>query len=143
MARNLLDVKEVLLSPTGRIGRISFWHAILIYVVGFFLLSPTISVVILIDSPAIVILVLYYTAYFMALLSYTIVCAKRLRDMNIHGYWSVAHLVLVWWVTELFPALSDVVQAVGIVWMLALGTIPGTAGPNRFGLQPKPAASGP
>jgi len=80
---------------------------------------------------------------------------KRLHDLNLSGWWCLPglapHYVLQFTSlmglgdlhspTLLFEVLDWADAAVSLVWLIVVGFIRGTAGPNRYGLDPLAVAS--
>lgn len=113
-----MTFQQLCFSFKGRINRATFWAynvvAFWATLLFFFLLYA------LIDNPTDAIpffVVCYIPAMFMNLA----VCVKRLHDISSSGW----HFLLI-----LIPVL-------GFLFVLFMGLLPGTQGPNRYGEQPK------
>jgi uncharacterized membrane protein YhaH (DUF805 family) len=151
-----MTLQKILFSFEGRIGRGTYWLAILALIVAVVVLT---FAPFLLNSEAVAVLLLAFTSQFIWLLSLwpiLAVGAKRLHDRNKNGWW-----LLVFW---LLP-LALVVVGSGIVlyddprtgrsgdfstgailifasllpalWgIVELGILPGTRGPNPYGADP-------
>jgi len=151
-----MKLQKILFSFEGRIGRGTYWLAILGLIVAVLVLT---FAPFLLNSEAAAVLLLALTSQFVWLLSLwpiLAVGAKRLHDRNKNGWW-----LLVFW---LLPAALVVVGSgnalyddprtgrsgdfsTGLIVVLAslppalwgiveLGILPGTKGPNLYGADP-------
>jgi uncharacterized membrane protein YhaH (DUF805 family) len=151
-----MKLQKILFSFEGRIGRGTYWLAILALIVAVLVLTIA---PFLLNSEAAAVLVLALTSQFVWLLSLwpiLAVGAKRLHDRNKNGWW-----LLVFWLLPfaLFVGGFSIVFfddprtgrsgdfSTGLIVVLAslppalwgiveLGILPGTKGPNRYGVDP-------
>ena len=150
-----MDLKTILFSFNGRIGRITYWLAILALIAGVLVLT---FAPFELGNEEAAILIVAVTSQFIWLASLwptLAVGSKRLHDRNKSGWW-----LLVFWVLPFllffggfgaaFTSRSGDVS-IGSIMMVAslpfalwgiveLGILPGTKGANRFGADPVPAA---
>ena len=151
-----MKLQKILFSFEGRIGRGTYWLAILALIVAVVVLT---FAPFLLNSEAAAVLLLALTSQFIWLLSLwpmLAVGAKRLHDRNKNGWW-----LLVFWLlpfalvvggfsialfddprtgrsgdfsTSVILVLASLPPALwGIV---ELGILPGTRGPNLYGADP-------
>ena len=151
-----MKLQKILFSFEGRIGRGTYWLAILALIVAGLVLTVA---PFLLDSEDAAVLMLALTSQFIWLLSLwplLAVGSKRLHDRNKNGWW-----LLVFWLlpfalfvggfsialldnprtgrsgdfsTDLILVLASLPPALwGIV---ELGILPGTKGPNLYGADP-------
>jgi uncharacterized membrane protein YhaH (DUF805 family) len=151
-----MTLQKILFSFDGRIGRRTYWLAILALIVAVLVLT---FVPFLIPSEDAAVLIIALTSQFIWLLSLwpmLAVGSKRLHDRNKKGWW-----LLVFWV---FPfALFSVGLSIALfndpstgrsgdlstasivilaslppaLWgIVELGILPGTKGPNLYGADP-------
>jgi uncharacterized membrane protein YhaH (DUF805 family) len=151
-----MKLQKILFSFEGRIGRGTYWLAILALIVAVLVLT---FAPFLLNSEAVAVLLLAVTSQFVWLLSLwpiLAVGAKRLHDRNKNGWW-----LLVFWllpfalvVVGFGIALYDDPRtgrsgdfSTGSILVLAslapalwgiveLGILPGTRGPNLYGADP-------
>ena len=151
-----MKLQKILLSFEGRIGRGTYWLAILALIVAVLVVTVA---PFLLDSEAAAVLMLALTSHFIWLLSLwpmLAVGAKRLHDRNKNGWW-----LLVFWLLPfaLFCGGFSIVFfddprtgrsgdfSTGLIVVLAslpptlwgiveLGILPGTKGPNLYGADP-------
>jgi uncharacterized membrane protein YhaH (DUF805 family) len=148
--------QKILFSFEGRIGRGTYWLAILALIVAVLVVTVA---PFLLDSEAAAVLMLALASQFIWLLSLwpmLAVGAKRLHDRNKNGWW-----LLVFWLLPfaLFCGGFSIVFfddprtgrsgdfSTGLIVVLAslppalwgiveLGILPGTKGPNLYGADP-------
>lgn len=136
-----MDLKQLLLSPSGRIGRRSFWIGLIaIFVISFvasFVLTIGVSIIRGEKSSALV------APLVQLALIYPSVCitAKRLHDLGRSGWWQAPVYAL--WIggvgfsTIGVPGLGGLAMIVallgGLVLSIFTGFVAGSAQPNRFG----------
>jgi uncharacterized membrane protein YhaH (DUF805 family) len=151
-----MKLRKILFSFEGRIGRGTYWLAILAVIVAVLVVTVA---PFLLDSEAAAVLMLALTSQFIWLLSLwpmLAVGAKRLHDRNKNGWW-----LLVFWLLPfaLFCGGFSIVFfddprtgrsgdfSTGLIVVLAslppalwgiveLGILPGTKGPNLYGPDP-------
>jgi len=154
--KDAMKLQKILFSFEGRIGRGTYWLAILALIVAVLVLTVA---PFLLDSEAAAVLMLALTSQFIWLLSLwpmLAVGAKRLHDRNKNGWW-----LLVFWLLPfaLFCGGFSIVFfddprtgrsgdfSTGLIVVLAslppalwgiveLGILPGTKGPNLYGADP-------
>jgi len=158
-----MDIKNLLFSFQGRIGRGTFWLTILPVVVAVQIAAYAPLLMVGTESdemPAsFLIAVMAMQAIWVAgLWPMLAVGSKRLHDRDKAGWW-----LLVFWILPFFLFFggfgygftsrgADVSAALSIASMMMLagllialwgivelGILPGTKGPNRFGVDPVPA----
>ena len=150
-----MKLQKILFSFEGRIGRGTYWLAILALIVA---LQVVTFAPFLLESEAAV-LMLALTSQFISLLSLWPILAlgsKRLHDRNKNGWWLLAFWLLPFalFVGGFSIALFDDPRtgrsgdfATGSILVLAslppalwgiveLGILPGTKGPNLYGADP-------
>jgi uncharacterized membrane protein YhaH (DUF805 family) len=111
-----MNLKWLLFSFKGRIGRQTYWFASLAFMAAF-LFSGMLVDVLGEDTGGIVVLLLVILIGYMSIA----VAAKRWHDRDKSGWWSLIALIPI----------------VGSIWMLIEnGFLRGTQGPNRFGPDP-------
>jgi uncharacterized membrane protein YhaH (DUF805 family) len=151
-----MKLRKILFSFEGRIGRGTYWLAILAVIVAVLVVTVA---PFLLDSEAAAVLMLALASQFIWLLSLwpmLAVGAKRLHDRNKNGWW-----LLVFWLLPfaLFCGGFSIVFfddprtgrsgdfSTGLIVVLAslppalwgiveLGILPGTKGPNLYGADP-------
>ena len=151
-----MKLQKILFSFEGRIGRGTYWLAILAVIVAVLVVTVA---PFLLDSEAAAVLMLALASQFIWLLSLwpmLAVGAKRLHDRNKNGWW-----LLVFWLLPfaLFCGGFSIVFfddprtgrsgdfSTGLIVVLAslppalwgiieLGILPGTKGPNLYGPDP-------
>jgi uncharacterized membrane protein YhaH (DUF805 family) len=151
-----MKLQKILFSFEGRIGRGTYWLAILALIVAVLVVTVA---PFLLDSEAAAVLMLALTSQFIWLLSLwpmLAVGAKRLHDRNKNGWW-----LLVFWMLPfaLFCGGFSIVYfddprtgrsgdfSTGLIVVLAslppalwgiveLGILPDTKGPNLYGADP-------
>lgn len=151
-----MNLQHILFSFDGRIGRRTYWLAILAVVVTVAVLT---SVPLLIPSENVAVFILALTSQFIWLLSLwplLAVGSKRLHDRNKNGWW-----LLLFWVLPFALVVAGLSIAIfndprtgrsgdlstASVLLLAslppalwgiveLGILPGTKGPNLYGEDP-------
>jgi uncharacterized membrane protein YhaH (DUF805 family) len=151
-----MNLQKILFSFEGRIGRGTYWLAILALIVAVLVVTVA---PFLLDSEAAAVLMLALASQFIWLLSLwpmLAVGAKRLHDRNKNGWW-----LLVFWLLPfaLFCGGFSIVFfddprtgrsgdfSTGLIVVLAslppalwgiveLGILPGTKGPNLYGADP-------
>jgi uncharacterized membrane protein YhaH (DUF805 family) len=151
-----MKLQKILFSFDGRIGRLTYWLAILALIVAVLVLTIA---PFLLDSEEAAVLMLALTSQFIWLLSLWPILAvgsKRLHDRNKNGWW-----LLVFWLLPL--ALFSVGLSIALfndpstgrsgdlstasilifasllpaLWgIVELGILPGTRGPNLYGADP-------
>jgi len=148
-----MKLQKILFSFEGRIGRGTYWLAILGLIVAALVVT---FAPFLLNSEAAAVLLLALTSQFVWLLSFwpiLAVGAKRLHDRNKNGWW-----LLVFWLLPFALVVGGFSIALfddprtgrsgdfstGVILVLAslppalwgiveLGILPGTMGPNRYG----------
>ena len=149
-----MKLQKILFSFDGRIGRRTYWLAILALIVAVQVLT---FAPFLLESEGWAVLIIALTSQFIWLFSLwpmLAVGSKRLHDRNKRGWW-----LLVWWLLPFYLLFggfgidfvgdpNTVLRAgyfsTGSIMMFAslpialwgiveLGVLPGTKGPNRFG----------
>ena len=151
-----MKLQKILFSFEGRIGRGTYWLAILALFVAVLVLT---FAPFLLNSEAAAVLLLALTSQFVWLLSLwpiLAVGAKRLHDRNKNGWW-----LLVFWLLPfallcggfsiiLFDdprtgrsgdfstgAILILASLLPALWgIVELGVLPGTKGPNLYGADP-------
>lgn len=158
-----MDIRTILFSFEGRIGRGTYWLSIVpvIVAVHFFTFAPILIVDFMVDTTSKEIpdsiLIAGFVAHliwFAGLWPMLAVGSKRLHDRNKRGWW-----LLVWWLLPFsllfggfgidFVGDPNTVLRAGYfstgsimmfsslpiaLWgLVELGILPGTKGPNRFG----------
>jgi uncharacterized membrane protein YhaH (DUF805 family) len=151
-----MKLQKIVFSFEGRIGRGTYWLAILALMVAVLVVTVA---PFLLDSEAAAVLMLALTSQFIWLLSLwpmLAVGAKRLHDRNKNGWW-----LMVFWLLPfaLFCGGFSIVFfddprtgrsgdfSTGLIVVLAslppalwgiveLGILPGTKGPNLYGADP-------
>ena len=151
-----MKLQKILFSFEGRIGRGTYWLAILAMVVAVLVLTVA---PFLLNSEEAAVLMLALTSQFIWLLSLwpiLAVGAKRLHDRNKNGWW-----LLVFWLLPfalvvggfsiaLFDdpksgrsgdfstgAILVLASLLPALWgIVELGILPGTKGPNLYGADP-------
>ena len=151
-----MTLQKILFSFEGRIGRRTYWLAILALIVAVLVLT---FAPFLLDCEAVAVLMLALTSQLVWLLSLwpmLAVGAKRLHDRNRNGWW-----LLVFWLLPfalfcggisiyLFDdprtgrsgdfATGSILIFAGLLpalWgIVELGFLPGTKGPNLYGADP-------
>jgi uncharacterized membrane protein YhaH (DUF805 family) len=151
-----MKLRKILFSFEGRIGRGTYWLAILAVIVAVLVVTVA---PFLLDSEAAAVLMLALTSQFIWLLSLwpmLAVGAKRLHDRNKNGWW-----LLVFWLLPFALVVGGFSIALfddprtgrsgdfstGLILVLAslppalwgiveLGILPGTKGPNLYGADP-------
>jgi uncharacterized membrane protein YhaH (DUF805 family) len=160
-----MDIQKILFNFQGRIGRSTFWLAILplivaVLVITFLPISIVTSIVGMEseEPPAsfLIALVASQVTWLIGLWPLLAVASKRLHDRDKSGWW-----LLVFWVLPFFLLFGGFGHAftsrtgdttTGGIMMLAslpialwgiveLGILPGTKGPNRFGTDPTQQAT--
>jgi uncharacterized membrane protein YhaH (DUF805 family) len=151
-----MKLQKILFSFDGRIGRRTFWLAILALVVAVqvFTFAPF-----LLDSEEWAVLIIALTSQFVWLLSLWPILAvgsKRLHDRNKNGWWLLAFWLLPFALfvggfgivffddprtgqSGDFPTGSILILAslAPALWgIVELGILPGTRGPNLYGADP-------
>ena len=110
-----MNLKWLLLSFKGRIGRQTYWFASLSFMAAF-VVSGMLVDVLGEDTGGIVVLLLVILIGYMSIA----VAAKRWHDRGKSGWWSLISLT-----------------GIGAIWQLIEnGFLRGTQGPNRFGPDP-------
>ena len=154
-----MKLQKILFSFDGRIGRRTYWLAILALIVAVQVLT---FAPFLLESEGWAVLIIALTSQFIWLLSLwpmVAVGSKRLHDRDKSGWW-----LLVFWVLPFFlffggfgygftsrgPDVSAALSTASMMMLAALlialwgivelGILPGTKGANRFGAGPAPAA---
>ena len=151
-----MKLRKILFSFEGRIGRGTYWLAILAVIVAVLVVTVA---PFLLDSEAAAVLMLALTSQVIWLLSLwpmLAVGAKRLHDRNKNGWWLLAFWLLPF---TLFVGGFSIVFfddprtgrsgdfSTGLIVVLAslppalwgiveLGILPGTKGPNLYGADP-------
>jgi uncharacterized membrane protein YhaH (DUF805 family) len=142
-----VDVRALLMSIEGRIGRAMFWQGTLfcaliaLLAIGVFLLALAIGL------GNAVALVLGAIVFIPSVIASIVVGIKRLHDRNKSGWWIVGFYVVPNLIslraieaTEGITVLSLIVllasYAISIWALVELGCLRGTAGPNRYGEDP-------
>jgi uncharacterized membrane protein YhaH (DUF805 family) len=151
-----MKLRKILFSFEGRIGRGTYWLAILAVIVAVLVVTVA---PFLLDSEAAAVLMLALTSQFIWLLSLwpmLAVGAKRLHDRNKNGWWLLAFWLLPFalfcggfsivlfddpktgrsrdFLTGSILIFASLPPAIwGIV---ELGILPGTKGPNLYGADP-------
>lgn len=132
-------------SPTGRASRSEYWFLTLFNVLVIAALFGAMTFVGLrydwssVSTFLLVIIGIFYTWAFICVLMISI---RRLHDMNLSGWWTLA----IYFVPALLGSLQNIyVDAVGFfvtlqimisVGVMILFSQRGTSGPNRFGDEP-------
>lgn len=142
----------------GRVGRVQFWLAALLWMLAVpaaFLLAGGVIEVMALRPGYELFGGLMAAVLIPTLVSFVAVCSKRLHDRDKRGWW----LLLFFFVPytagpflvpllpmpedpsdlELFGWLSVTVFPFFVWGVVELGFLPGTPGPNRFGDAPRPA----
>lgn len=144
-----MDWQAFLFSTGGRIGRMGYWLAVLLYLI-ISVLSFVVSLQVLITLSGDLMSVILYVGggllLILVLFSAIAVGIKRLHDRDKSGWWALPFIVL--------PILLDGASRGGVVtpssamalqWVslalavwgiVELGFLRGTAGPNQFGPDP-------
>jgi uncharacterized membrane protein YhaH (DUF805 family) len=150
-----MKLQKILFSFEGRIGRGTYWLAILALFVAVLVLT---FAPFLLNSEAVAVLLLVFSQFIWLLSLWPILAvgAKRLHDRNKNGWW-----LLVFWLLPfaLVVVGSGIVLyddprtgrsgdfSTGLILVLAslppalwgiveLGILPGTRGPNLYGADP-------
>jgi uncharacterized membrane protein YhaH (DUF805 family) len=151
-----MKLQKILFSFDGRIGRLTYWLAMLALIAAVLVLT---FAPFLLDSEAAAVLMVALTSQFIWLLSLWPILAvgsKRLHDRNKNGWW-----LLLFWVLPF--ALFSVGLSIALfndpstgrsgdlstasilifaslppaLWgIVELGILPGTRGPNLYGADP-------
>lgn len=146
-----MDIQKILFSFQGRIGRSTYWLSILALIVGVQVLTTAILVFEGFDgedAEALKAVLASQLIWLASLWPILAIGSKRLHDRDKRGWW----LLLLWFLplalffAGFFTGWSGNSHA-GSILMLAslpfalwglveLGILPGTKGPNRFGIDP-------
>ena len=157
-----MNWQQLLFSFKGRIGRGTFWLAILPVIAAVLLIASAPLLMVSTESqemPASFLIAIFAAQLicFAGLWPILAVGSKRLHDRGKGGWW-----LLVFWVLPFFLLFGGFGHAftsrtgdtsVGATMMLAslpitlwglveLGILPGSKGPNRFGVDPAEPATG-
>ncbi len=156
-----MKLQKILFSFDGRIGRRTYWIAILALIVAVLVLTLA---PFLIESEQAAVMMLALTSQFIWLLSLwpaLAVGSKRLHDRNKNGWWLLVFwllpvaLVIVGFSIALFDdprtgrsgdfstgAMLVLASLPPALWgIVELGIRPGTTGPNLYGADPAPEPS--
>jgi uncharacterized membrane protein YhaH (DUF805 family) len=137
-----IDFKDLLLTFNGRVNRAKYWIAVVVYLVVML-----VAVAVLFVLPGMIGFVVMAVLYIAMAISGVFVGIKRLHDCDKSGWW----LLLFYVVPSLLSGagtgmggamiLNLISFAISIWAIVQLGFLRGTAGPNRFGPDPIPAAA--
>ena len=130
-----MDLKQLLLSASGRIGRQTYWMsvigvsvaALLLEAIGWFVAQPTVysdgSIRFNVEGlPALAIFAIVILLLLLTVIG-LLLAIKRCHDRDRSGWFVLVALIPV----------------IGGVWLLVeLGFLRGTVGPNRYGPDPVP-----
>jgi uncharacterized membrane protein YhaH (DUF805 family) len=112
-----LTLAQLYLGRKGRIPRRTFWlHGVLSLFLLAFFVNALLSIARVDDDTAGKLVNLVFAWPCIA------VSAKRLHDFNFSAWWLLVNLT-----------------GIGVLVMLVAGLVPGTRGPNRFGVDPREA----
>jgi uncharacterized membrane protein YhaH (DUF805 family) len=117
-----------LFSTTGRIGRIRYF----VYSLGITLLQLGIFVIARQSGNATIEGIMFIILWFIVGIN-LILTVQRLHDVNIN-VWFISGLFILGW-------LVPITRVLLLLLFVLLFVIPGTDGPNRFGLPSKPIAT--
>ena len=133
-----------------RMNRARYWAALVIVVIGWFMLAAALGAVATAVSSASEQIMADFAgvlgvAFAVAIaLSMLALCVKRLHDLSLSGWWIVAIWILSAVAYQFATYLAGlavpgyVVPLVDFLVFVVLGVFPGTRGPNRFGDDPRP-----
>jgi uncharacterized membrane protein YhaH (DUF805 family) len=134
-----VSLTQLYLSVKGRIPRRTFWlHGVLSLLALAFVINCLMEIARIGDNIAVWTVILGFAWPFIA------VTTKRLHDFNLSAWWlplGVAGIGLLLMLVFSFSAWWLLGNFVGISFlgMIVAGLVPGTRGPNRFGIDPREA----
>jgi uncharacterized membrane protein YhaH (DUF805 family) len=154
--QNEMHWRSFLLSFTGRVNRQKWW---LFFVVpSALVLAATVGLLLLAYSHLPItdneMIALFLVPYAIIMYVGAAVGAKRLHDRNKSGWWQLllVALPIALNVADQLPGLAEfkfvyvfglVSLAISIWWLIELGCLRGTSGPNRYGPDPLAAEPNP
>jgi uncharacterized membrane protein YhaH (DUF805 family) len=120
-------------SPRGRTGRRFYWlmGVLPLLIAGFLIGFVAASLRIPRDNLFVVMGILTPVALWI----WICVGARRLHDIGVSGWWMI--LVLLAPLTVSFALPEHLAQLPALLAMIVLGVLPGVAGDNRFGRDPR------
>ena len=136
-----IDLVDLLFTFQGRSNRGKYWLAILLYVIGWFvigIIAWMLSMVSYILGAIVAVLILIVT-----MVSGVFVGIKRLHDRDKSGWW----LAFFYLVPAILQGIGGGIGGIGFILSLAgfaisiwafveLGCLRGTSGPNQYGPDP-------
>lgn len=126
-----IDLKQIYLSSSGRIGRLHYFLYLLAVVVVAAIIGSVLVMLLKSIGMIIVQLAILYPFYNLA--------AKRLQDFDKPGNWAlglVALSVLSIVLGYVLPSLAGLVGLLQLIVALVILFMPGTPGDNTYGPQP-------